>query len=188
MSPIRLGAENRRQVYLLAFLGLVILAIGGWEVESSFSGPPASISPDHAHGVGRSLNREVTAEGPEPHLHIGQIARSEGVGYSETGRDIFSAEAAPVLIEAPIAPPRPAVLPAPPERPKIPAIDVKYLGYAQTDGPAYRAILVHGNDSLLAKSGEIIFHRYRVGPIKPVSVQITDLILNSSQTISVGEK
>jgi hypothetical protein len=119
---------------------------------------------------------------------MAQIARSEGVGYSEAGRDIFSLDAAPVQIETPIAPPRPTVLPTPPEQPKIPAIDVKYLGYAQTDGQAYSAVLVHGDESLLAKSGEIIFHRYRVGPIQPVSVQITDLILNSSQTISVSEK
>ena len=48
--------------------------------------------------------------------------------------------------------------------------------------------MVRDNDSLLAKSGDIIFHRYRVGPIQPTSVQITDLSLNRTQTLGVSDK
>ena len=62
-----------------------------------------------------------------------QLARSERADYPDAGRDIFSLEAAPVQIETPIAPPRAAVLPPPPEPSKPPAIDVRYLGYTQTE-------------------------------------------------------
>lgn len=128
-------------------------------------------------------------DGLEPKLRIAQLAHSEQVDYSATGRNIFSLEPAPVYIETPIAPARPVVLPAPPpEQPKIPAIDVRYLGYTQISDAGYNAVLVRGDDSLVARSGEIVFHRYRVGPITPTNIQITDLHSNNTQTINVTEK
>src|SRR5581483_10032540 len=100
------------------------------------------------------------------------------------GRDIFSVEAAPVPIEPALAPPRPVALPDPlPERPKPPAIDLKYLGYTQTSDKVISAVLARGDDSLVARSGEIIFHRFKVGPIQPTNVQITDLSANNTQNI-----
>jgi hypothetical protein len=37
----------------------------------------------------------------------------------------------------------------------------------------------------MAKTGDIMFHRFRVGLIQPTSVQVTDLTRNLTQNIAV---
>ena len=94
-------------------------------------------------------------------------------------------------IEAPVAPARPipAVLnTSPPERPKPPAIELKYLGYVLSNDKTYNALVTHGEDSFVARTGEIVFHFYKVGNIQPTGVQVTDLRFNNTQTIAVTEK
>lgn len=189
MTPIRLGVENQKQVYVFAGLCLLILVIAGWELRGSFSGSAKPANQLRPSAVRAAFNQDMAGDSQEPRLRIVQLAHSEQMDYSATGRNIFSVESAPIHIETPIAPPRPLVSPAlPPEPPKPPSIDVKYLGYTQTNDKVFNAVLVRGDDSLMARSGEIIFHRYKVGPIQPSSVQLTDLSFNNTQTISLTEK
>jgi hypothetical protein len=190
MKRIRLGIENKQQVYVFAFLSLAILVIAGWELRGSLSGSsPQPATQRHTTSVRATSGQDLIGDGQEPKLRTLQLARSEQVDYSATGRNIFSIESAPIHIETPIAPPRPLVAPVlSPARPKPPSIDVRYLGYTQTGDRGYNAVLVRGDDSLTARSGEIIFHRFKVGSIQPSSVQLTDLSSNSTQTISMTEK
>ena len=188
MIPIRLGVENKRQVRVFAVLCLLILLIIGWELQSSRSGSPKAAVAHQPISVRATSNQELISDRQEPKLRLLQLAHSEQVDYLATGRNIFSVESTPIHIETPLAPPRPLVLPAPPpEHPKPPSMNVKYLGYTQTRDRGYNAVLLLGDDSLIARSGEIIFHRYKVGPIQPASVQITDLSRNSTQTIGATE-
>jgi hypothetical protein len=193
-----LGTENKRQVYLLSALGAAILVIGAWEIYSTFSGPSASAPPavkapalhaapgqDASNGAGTEAQKLTNAD-IDPTLHFDKLAESEDVAYSGTGRNIFSAEFAPATIPDPIKSARntaPVLPPGPPPPPKPPAIDLKYFGYSQDNDKALKAFFVHGEDIFMAHSGEIVDHRYKVGAIRPMSVEITDLAYNNTQTI-----
>jgi len=209
---LKLGTENKRQVYLVIGLFAVILCIGGYEVYQSFSGPSTPVhrvvvTPPPAvqypvarmreTGVHETAANPSAANGPEaqklsnagidPALHLEKLAMTEDVQYKGTGRNIFSAESAPAHIEAPVTGPRPGVVaaaaPVVPEKPKPPAIELRYFGYTQTKDKSLQAFFVHGDDIFVARSGEIIDHRYKVGAIMPGNVQITDLGYNNVQSL-----
>lgn len=200
---LALGTENKRQVYLVIALFAVIVLVGGYELWGYFSSPsvPATIP---APAVASSRGREVapaqsssTASnaqgasavrlsnaGIDPTLHFDKLAQSEQVEYRGTGRNIFSAEsAAPIKIEQPIAPARNNLPPAIAQAPRPPAIDLKYFGYTQDHDKSIKAFFSRGDDVFMAKSGEIVDHRYKVVDIKPGSAQITDLSYNNTQTL-----
>jgi len=202
---MRLGIENKRQVYLVVALFALIICIGGYEVYQSFgSSTPArrvavpaapQIATANGHSVATNSSTPIGPEaqklsnaGIDPALHLAKLALSEEVEYHGSGRNIFSTESAPAHIEAPAAGPRPgmpvvAAAPVVPEKPKPPAIELKYFGYTQTKEKSLQAFFVHGDDIFVAHSGEIIDHRYKVGAIMPGSVQITDLGYNNTQSL-----
>jgi len=200
---IALGTENKKQVYLVAALFAVIVAIGGYELYGSFGGsstpPPASPPPAAtaarartaatAQGSSGAEAEKLTNAGLDPTVHFEKLAQSEKVTYAGTGRNIFSAESEPVHIDAPIAPPRVSEasvsVPQPPQAPRPPAIDLKYFGYTEGKDKTrtIKAFFTHGEDVFMAKSGEIVDHRYKVGNILPASVQVTDLSYNNTQTL-----
>jgi hypothetical protein len=193
-----LGTENKRQVYLLGALGACILVIGAWEIYSTFSGPSASTPPAVAVKA-PALHTPPGQDAPgveaekisnadiDPTLHFDKLAQSEDVAYAGSGRNIFSAESALPQIPVAIKSPRNTVaVNTPPPLPLVlqpPAIDLKYFGYSQDNDKALKAFFVHGEDIFMAHSGEIVDHRYKVGAIHPMNVEITDLAYNHTQTI-----
>jgi hypothetical protein len=205
---ISLGTENKKQVYILIALGVLLVCAAGYAIKNTFGGSstaPAvtaprlsSIRPAAANG---SAVEPAGSAGPEaqklsnagidPTLHLDKLALTEDVEYEGTGRNIFSAESAPppAQIEALAAGPRPGqpgviAAPAAPAIPKPPAIDLKYFGYAQSKDKSLEAFFVRGEDVFVAHTGEIVDHRYKVGSILPTSVQVTDLGYNNTQSLS----
>ena len=201
---IPLGIENKRQVYIVIALAAVIVCGGGYELYSNFSSPstptvaPPSRPTTAARTGAATTQRANNAAGPQaqhvasnnidPTLHFDKLAESEDVVYAGTGRNIFSAESAPVRIETPIKSarntPPPVSIPTGPPPP--PAIDLKYFGYSQTRDKSMQAFLVRGDDIFLAHPGDIVDHRYKVVSIMPGSVQITDLGYNNTQTVPLS--
>jgi hypothetical protein len=196
---MQLGTENKRQVYLLLALFAIILVIGGFELYQNFSGPPSTprTAATQANGVAGASNTEGGADNEaqnvsfaniDPVLHFGKLAQSEDVEYRGTGRNIFSAESAPVIPE-PVKSPRaggPSVTPAVMGPPQPPAIDLKYFGYTDAKDRGLQAFFVHGDDIFMAKTGQIVDHRYRVDSIKPTGVEVTDLGYNHTQTLTLA--
>lgn len=195
---IPLGTENKRQVYLVIALFALIAVIGGWEFYENFSGPSAPPRPAPQQTAVRSGAVNSSQSGGEeaqnlslaaidPALHFGKLAQSEDVEYEGTGRNIFSADSAPVNIPAPIKSARagPSVtVPQVAGPPQPPAIDLKYFGYTESKDRAIEAFFVHGEDIFMARDGQIVDHRYRIADIRPASVQVTDLGYNHTQTLA----
>ncbi len=201
---IALGTENKRQVYIVIALAAVIVIAGGYELYNSFgassTATPAvatrsATAPRAANGTAQRSNatgpqaQHVASNNIDPAMHFDKLAQSEDVVYSGTGRNIFSAESAP--IPRPIAPPRPspnntATVTVPTGPPAPPAIDLKYFGYTQTHDKTMQAFLVRGDDIFLAHSGDVVDHRYKVVSIMPGSIQITDLGYNNTQTVPLS--
>jgi hypothetical protein len=202
-----IGSENKKQVYIVVVLFAVVLGAGGYEVYQSFSGPPATPPAAAAPATARTARtnangaagnepagqdaQKLSNEGIDPALHFDELAQSEDVEYGGTGRNIFSASSAPVAIEAPvksarIAPGAPNVSAPPvPSVPKPPSIDLKYFGYSETPQKLLKAFFVHGDDIFMATTGQIVDHRYKVGAIKPGSVEVTDMGYNNTQTLTL---
>jgi hypothetical protein len=194
---MRLGTENKRQVALAVVLFAFIIIYGGYQAYKTFIAPDTPIRTNPVAGArnlapgatGSSAQNGVEAEklsnaGIDPALHFEKLAQSEDVRYAGTGRNIFSAESVPV-IEAPLKSARMTQQPSVnvPTAPQPPSIDLKYFGYSQTPDKSLQAFFTHGEDIFMAKTGEIVNHRYRVGTINPNNVQITDLAYNNTQTI-----
>lgn len=188
---ITLGTDNKKQVRLVVALFAAIGVIGAWEVYTTFSSPShPSVRPVLAAAkTGSTAHGRTSRSKLDPVLRLDELTRTEQLEYSGNGRDVFSAVLPPVVVEKPIVSPRPdavaaAVAPAP-EPPKPPEMNLKYLGFAQTKDKTYTALFTHGDDMFAAKTGDIMFHRFRVGVIQPNSVQVTDLTHNITQSISV---
>ncbi len=204
---MKAGTEDKRKVAILIGMMALIVPAAIWEMRG-FLAPSTPVRTAPAVAVATPAatpTRGTTATAPapdatklsgnasiDPSLHLSELAQTEDVEYTGTGRNIFSADSAPVSIPKPIAPPRPSqannapavVVPQGPPAP--PPIELKYFGYSQTKDKSMRAFLVHGEDIFMARQGEVVDHRYKVGTISPGSIQITDLAYNNTQTLPLS--
>jgi len=204
---MRLGAEKKWQVYMLIGLGVVLVGALVFFINYTFGGSPSTPRPVAAIQTapapkpsaantravapiqpGAQEALKLSNAGIDPTLCLDKLALTEDVEYLGTGRNIFSAESAQPVIEALVHSPRtdqPAVITAPAAYvpPAPPAIDLKYFGYSQEKNKTLQAFFVHGDDIFVARTGEIVDHRYKVGAISTASVQVTDLGYNNTQSL-----
>jgi hypothetical protein len=200
---IKVGTENKRNVILASVLLIAVIGIAIYEFGGSSPAPaPAPVTPVVATAPKSPSPSPVPAQGPaatrigtaapqnlDPSLRMDLLAQSETVEYAGNGRNIFSADSAPVAIEQPVKSARnqPAVAQAPaytpPPAPVAPAIDLHYFGYSTTRDGKRRAFLIRGEDIYNAGVGEIVNHRYKIVAVNPNGCQITDLSYNNTQTV-----
>ena len=206
---LKIGAEDKKKVAIVAVLGLVVLGLVVYNLISAFSGgstpapapavarapasaPAAATAPparpagarERARAGGSRDATKVprTMANLDPTLHPEVMAEAESLEYSGKGRNIFSMLSAPE-IEVAKAPPRPEpVAPVDPGPPPPPPIDLKFFGY-ETQGPAKKVFLIHGEDVFIAAEGDVVDHHYKVVKIAPLSVQVQDIPYNNTQTL-----
>jgi len=209
---IKVGTENKRNVIIavVLFVILAYLAVsqltGGpptpkpvtAPVVTSQPGVRTPIQPTGTQAIRTTTASEATAPaahkiaglGLDPALHLEKLAVSESIEYAGSGRNIFSADSTPVVVEQARAPARPVqtALAAnlPPPIPQPPAIDLHYFGYSANREGKKQAFLMHGEDIFEAQAGEIVNHRYKVVDVEPHSVQVTDLSYNNTQTLPLS--
>lgn len=204
---MKMGTEDKRKVYIFAGLMVLIIPIAIWELWGSFSSPTPAVRPVAPAAVRTTSRGTTTAPsdagpqaqrvsmnaGIDPTLHLDKLAQSEDVEYAGTGRNIFSADSAPVDIPKPLKTARntpSVVVPQGPQGPPPPPpIDLKYFGYSRgQEAGSLRAYLLHGDDIFMAKPGDVVDHRYKVDSITPGNIQVTDLSYNNTQTLPITQQ
>jgi hypothetical protein len=193
------GFGNKRNVVILSVLGVVMIAAVAYFVSTMFGGSPAPTTAaappvESAPQAGaRSENGRAAVKLPpleklDPTLHPEVMAGAEALEYSGRGRNIFSMVSAPVEIPKVLASvrPQPMVPQRPAGPPPPPPIDLKFFGYSANNG-ARKAFLLHGDDVFIANEGDVVDHHYKVMKITPVSIQVTDLLYNNTQTLPLSQ-
>lgn len=205
---MNLGTENRKQIIAVIVLGCLLLVIVAYEVMTSFS-TNASTAPTYAttepepsaakapHAARRSAatntgKKPRPAQDLDPTLHLQQLAATEQIQYEGSGRNIFVAEADPVIPtpqgngttdkgNQPAVWQPPAIASAPP-------IPLKFFGFASHAGEPKRIFLSKGDDVFIAGEGEIVDRRYKVLRISPNSVEMQDVVGSGApQTIPLTQ-
>lgn len=200
---MKTGLENKRNVAILAVL-LVVMAgalvyfvktvfIGGAPAATVASAPAAAPQGPQqrtaASGAsGPAAQKLPSLENLDPTLHPELMAGAESLEYTGDGRNIFSMNSAPVqrTIEAVKGPVRPNgstnVAQARQGPPPPPPIDLTFFGY-EAGGGSKQAFLLHGEDVYIAKEGDVVDHHYKILRINPLSIEVTDLLYNNTQTL-----
>lgn len=124
----------------------------------------------------------------DPTLHMKAMLIAERLVYSGTGRNIFSANSAPIDIPKPIAPVRPKTAAAPVNAaplgpPPPPPIDLKFFGTETSATGGRKAFLLHGDDVFLAADGEIVQRRYKIITVSANSVLVEDMANHNRQSL-----
>ncbi|HTW50172.1 MAG TPA: hypothetical protein VMD92_19605 [Acidobacteriaceae bacterium] len=211
------GLDNKRNVIVLVVLLAILAACVWYFVDRVFVGgaspapaPKAASSTEEPAGAaaeraevdrtnaeanaanenGHAARKLVSLESLDPTLHPELMAGAEALEYSGDGRNIFSMNSAPVSIPRPLgtgrnetakaAPPQPTGPPPPPP------IDLTFFGYERA-GNAKKALILHGDDVFIASEGEVVDHHYKVLKITPLSIQVTDLLYNNTQTLTLAQ-
>ena len=208
---LKVGTENKRNVIIAGVLFAIVLGlvinqlVGGSSTPATPAAVPARPAPttvarqapaisgtqtSSSQGIGAPAAHKLSGSGLDPALHLEKLAMSESIEYAGNGRNIFSAESAPVPIETAAAAARPTatevVNTGPPPPPQPPAIDLKFFGYSANKDGKREAFLLHGDDIFEAAAGEIVNHRYKVVAVDAHSIQITDLSYNNTQTLQLS--
>ncbi len=193
---MELGAENKKKVMWAAGLGVVAVLALAYELMPSFtstsaSEPVAASQPVVGTTPGRSATRRSSSGGSsakkarapqslDPTLKLDELAATEQLKYTGSGRNIFVSQAEDVVIPKVIGKvntdPSNHPWPGPPPISPPPPIPLKFFGFANQPGEPKKIFLVQGEDVFIAGEGEIVNRRYKVVRISNASVEIQDMV------------
>ncbi len=200
---MKLGTQDRTKFAVAALLlaGAIALAVhsfsGGGPAIAASRSAPATAQPAQPRNAPRRVSGTVNAQpvdnSLDPRLNLRLLASSESIEYDGNGRNIFLADAEPVIpkpLASAITPgkgaaPSPVAQPAGPPPP--PPIPLKFFGFASNPGEPTKVFLSQGDEVFVAAEGQTIDRRYKVVKINPASVEIQDMLSNNKQTIPLTQ-
>jgi hypothetical protein len=214
---MKLGTGNRRQSLMAGVLGVFALGACIYLYEELFAdstpspdaSAPVAAAPTPAASAGNPVPTGnttpanaakplgTTSAALDPTLHMDAMLVTESVEYSGNGRNIFSANSAPLVAipnpltaarpnaaQATVVVPCPPNCPPPPPPPPPPPIDLKFFGIVEaTANGARQAFLLHQDSVFLASPGDVVLRRYRVVSIEAKSIRVEDMQNNNTQTL-----
>jgi hypothetical protein len=203
---VKLGTENSKKTMVAIGLAVVALfmVIRMFDFGSSTpvaatnttSATPAAPVRHTASTRPRRLVPKTTPAGPvttslDPRLHLTRLNLTENTEYTGKGRNIFLAQTEDVVIPQPVAPgikqvkveppPPPAYVPPPP-----PPIELKFFGFASTQGVKRVFLSNNSNDVFVASEGDIVNRRYKIMKINANNIEVLDVLNNNRQTIPLS--
>jgi hypothetical protein len=206
---LKVGAEDKKKVYLASGLGVVMLILLAhflWEnfgpsptpapapaaptvVTAPRTPAPASETPaENATAAAHPATKVGGLAALDPTLHPEIMRQAESLEYTGRGRNIFSLTSVPVAIPKPVGPIRPTVVnTGPPPPPPPPPITLGFYGYASEKGGQKQVFLLHGDDIFIASEGDVVDRRYRVVKIGPASIQVEDIPYHNTQTLPLRQ-
>ena len=201
---IRLTPDLQKKAGAIAGFVLVAAGILYYELRDDSPAPiapvvvtaPAAAAPSAARraagssgGGGAARKVGTTSAQLDPTLRMEPMLVTESLVYSGSGRNIFSANSAPLELPKPIASVRtkgPALQAGPAQSmgpPPPPPIDLKFFGTETTAQGLRTAFLLHGDEVFLALNGDVVQRRYKIVSVLANSIVVEDLANNNTQTL-----
>lgn len=188
---MKLGFENKKKAMWAVGLGVLGIALLGWQIAPFFAGPSTEASSaqavapveKHTPPRGTRASKVPKPDNLDPTLQLDLLASSEKREYEGNGRNIFVSQAEDVVIPKAVAPGQtdtgqpgqPAAWTPPPVQ-QAPPIPLKFYGFASSPGEPKRVFLKLNEDVFVAGEGEIVDRRYKVIRISANSVEIQDVV------------
>jgi hypothetical protein len=191
---IRLTPDQQKKGGLIAAFVLLAAGILYYELHDDSPAPPAPVvvssAVKSAPSSAAAAKKLGTTSGQlDPTLRMEPMLVTESLVYSGSGRNIFSANSAPVELPKPIAPvrtgalQRPGMASIPSGPPPPPPIDLKFFGTDTSANGVRTAFLLHDDDVFLASNGDIVQRRYKVLSVAANSILVEDMSNNHRQTL-----
>jgi hypothetical protein len=200
---VNLGTENKKKTIAAVVLIGFALVMLGYRIMFPAGTPPAaavspvnttSAAPAQASPSPRPVARRTTGgkkqplvASLDPTLRLWLLQSSENTAYTGNARNIFRAEAEPVIpkpIVNPVKQPTPPPVYTPPPPPPI---NLKFFGFASKPGEPKKVFLSQGEDVFIAGEGDIVDRRYKIVRITPMSVEVEDVLNNNRQSIPLTQ-
>lgn len=200
---MKLGLENKKET--IAAVILVGAAVG-FGIYQYTSGPtagaatptPATTTAPAEPGTAQRTNitprsqqrgkMSIAMPSGVPGLRVDLLKLSEQMTYSGAGRNIFRDEEEKLPTpKTPVIKTPPPIPQPPPGPPPPPPINLKFFGFANRPGQQKQVFLASGDDTFIAKEGDIVNRQYKVVKINNDSVDILDVLNNNTQRIMLSQ-
>jgi hypothetical protein len=200
---VNLGTDNKKKtIAAVVLIGLALVMLvyrvmfPAGAPPAATVAPPSTISSTPATPSSPRSTPRRTSSGKkqpmvaslDPTLRLWLLQSSENTAYTGNARNIFRAQAEPVIpkpistgIKQPPTPP-PVYTPPPP-----PPINLKFFGFASKPGEPKKVFLSQGEDVFIAGEGDIVDRRYKIVRITPMSVEVEDVLNNNRQSIPLTQ-